>query len=78
MLDGKWTVLLARSHETARFWHRTADPPPSGRLRRWRTVGRICLAPMGFDRTHSVEDELIPIEVVGLDLDSDLLAGIHD
>jgi len=33
---------------------------------------------LGFDRTHSAEHELIPIEVIGFDLDPDLLSGVHD
>jgi hypothetical protein len=31
-----------------------------------------------FNGTHSVEHELIPSEVIGFDLDSNLLAGVHD
>jgi hypothetical protein len=33
---------------------------------------------LGFDRAHSVKHELIPIEVIGFDLDPNLLAGVHD
>ena len=51
---------------------RPVSAPPGGPTAKWPATR------VADRRTHSVEDELIAIEIVGLDLDPDLLAGVHD
>jgi len=78
MLDGRLDCFVRRRARNGAVSAPHGYGPPSDRLRRSRIVGRRCLAAWGLDRTHSVKHELISIEVVGLDLDPDLLAGVHD
>ena len=78
MLDGRLDCFVSALARNGSLSAPQGGPTATCRLRRCRTVTRRYLAALAFDRTDSIENELISIEVVGLDLDPDLLAGVHD
>ena len=77
MLDGRLDCFVSQRARNGRVSAPYGCPSPCDRLRRWRTVRGSCVA-WGFGWANSVKHELILIEVIGFDLDPNLLAGVHD